>query len=385
MDYTTEYCIRSGTYYLFETSNNNSGYNIKFQGTEIPDTKYKGKTYIPGKGAFIKKISIETGQICDLTDKNKIENEPFVSIYINKYLENLSQGDTTRIKANSNNKRAGFQLYHGGKPIIIENDGKEYGEFFTNDQGTASIERIPVNSTYTLYETTFPDDIEPTIQPGYDSSKDAVKIATIEVDKEGNIKITNKVEDKQKIKDSSNGQQYYYRASIVTEKSAGKESKATFRVTNRKYMKISGYVWEDISNDTKIPGNGDNKYEENSNDKKIRNITVKLYEKGSNRQIESEQTNENGEYKFDNLLSAKDVKNGKYYVEFDYSQYPGVARDTNEYSNGRKIYTPVVPNITATNTSKSLTKEILPEEDKEILQSSNELYKAYTGYRRECK
>ena len=276
VEYSTPYCIPSGTYYLFETENPNMGYNIKFQGTTIPDTEYEGKSYIPGKGAFIKKVKIETGQICDLTENNAIENEPYVSIYINKFIENLSGSETTRIKADETEKnKAGFQLYKGDKVVSLTNinNSKKYAQFFTDSNGKVSIERIPVNATYTLYETTFPEDVDPTIQPGYDYSKEAVKIATIKVDKYGNIEITDEVTDKQKIKDAEDGKEYFYRASSQTVKTAGKEATVTFRVTNRKYIKISGYVWEDISANTKTPENGNNLYSSTGKDERIPIVT----------------------------------------------------------------------------------------------------------------
>ena len=383
--YTTNYNIVSGVYYLFETSNPNNGYNIKFQGntikSDILKSAYNGKSYIEGKGAFIKSITIDTGRIYEV----EIENQPYVSIDINKFIENLSGSEVTREKADAGVNKAGFQLYKGKTPISIKdiNDGLDHGEFFSNESGRISIEGIPVNATYTLYETTFPKNVDPIIQPGYDPSTGYVKIATIKVDKDGSITIIDQVADGKWIKDEK-GSEFLYRTNSKTEKSPGKEEKVTFRVTNRKYMKISGYVWEDISNNTKTPGTGNNKYKEKETEKDIRieGVDVKLYKRGTSTEIESVKTNKNGEYKFeDSLVLAKDVKAGEYYIEFNYSVYSKIANTINEYKNSNTyIYTPVEPIMDKMNGSKALTQDVQPKQDKDII--SNNLYKAKTGYRR---
>lgn len=120
-------------------------------------------------------------------------------------------------------------------------------------------------------------------------------------------------------------------------------------------------------------------------DNKLENIQVHLYEKNGNQKskIETTTTNANGEYKFNRKLLSQFVKEGRYIVEFDYSNYSKIAKTQEEYNNSDKyLYMPVQPNIGIIQGSKAITEETLPKEDKEII--NNNLYKAVTGYRRKC-
>lgn len=193
--------IEEGTYILYEYKNPNPGYNIKYQ----------GQRYDQGRGAYIGNFKVKSGETIKVSDlkytykdpndnNNEKEvkygqNELFVSIDINKYMEGYDTvvNDITRKKL----KGAGFTLYKNGKPVSIRKiESTSYNtEFFTDNDGKLTIERVPVNATYTLYETTFPSweyngqtyKIDPEIQPGYNSKTGFVKIATITIKKDGTI------------------------------------------------------------------------------------------------------------------------------------------------------------------------------------------------------
>ena len=293
-------------------------------------------------------------------------------------------------------------------------------QFFSDENGKVNIERIPVGATYTLYETTFPVwkdsngkeyGIDPEIQPGYDSSSGYVKIATITVNKDGTINVGSNtnygdqttdndngdgvtlVTDKKTLKEKNDDKTISYktyRRKCVSDQDKGKETKVTLWITNRRFIKISGYAWEDIGADTKNPGIGNNIYEKNTKDVLMENITVKLYDKSKNELRETTET-KNGEYKFEKWVLSKDLKNGLYYVEFDYSGYSKIANNSTTKQKGywhvdsngeydRYLYMPVEPNIGNIQGSKVLTETVLPTEDKEMIDGN--LYKAKTGYRR---
>lgn len=124
------------------------------------------------------------------------------------------------------------------------------------------------------------------------------------------------------------------------------------------------------------------------NDKSIQGIQVKLFQRGNNTPIEVKETLNDGTYKFDKKILSRDVKNGEYYTEFDYSMYSKIAKDLSNSKNGywhknengeydRYLYIPVEPNFNKKKGSKAFTETVLPTEDSEIMN----LYKAKTGYR----
>ena len=152
-------------------------------------------------------------------------------------------------------------------------------------------------------------------------------------------------------------------------------------------MQISGNTWEDIGTDTKNPGYGNNIFDENDNPI---NIKARLYKRGDSAVIEEKDTT-NGYYKFTKKLLSTEVKNGEYYIEFDYSKYSNIAQELSNSINGywhknsngeydNYLYMPVQPNIGNTNGSKALTETVLPKEDQEMI--VNTKYIAKTGYRR---
>ena len=326
--YSTNYCIKNGIYYLFEYSNKNEGYNVKFQGKQnVPvGFGYGNVSYVAGIGAYIKQIKIDTGKITS----EIINNEQFGSVYLYKYVENKQESDLIRKILPG----AAFQLYQGDQIIKLRDGTNVNGtvDTFTSELTTdkkfakVSIERIPVG-TYTLYETSTPEEykIDMTIQPGYDNVKKAVKIATVTISKNGEatVDLIEDIDSKgnnNTIK-GEDGAKYRYRRASITNKKEGTEVKANIFVTNRRYINISGYVWEDIAPSIKQTGDTDNLYTDKSNDIKLEGITVRLYNKNTGDLIAKTNTSKDtGEYKFSNMLLSLEVKQGSYYVEFDYKR-----------------------------------------------------------------
>ena len=422
----TMYTIEPGEYDLYEYKNPNEGYNIRYQ----------GQYYVKGKGAYIGKVTIAPGQITDITNltytyKNENTgenetvkyniNEKFGSIYLHKYVEELNSDNIVIRKPLIGAK---FKLYKDNKDkdieeVLLKNitDTNYTGEFTSEGvydennnliDAKVTIERIPAGEYYVYEVPSFDKNgnelVDLTIQPGYDPEKNKVKIAkvTIYQDGQAEVVLVNDVykvlevneEGKEVVKKKyskimgTDNVEHSYRGYHIVEMKQGAETKVGLYITNRRYIQVSGYVWEDISDDTKNPGNGNNKYKDNKseNDLKIQGVKVKLYKKGNNSELENIKTDTNGNYKFSKLIPSIDLKKGIYYVEFDYSQYSKVARNESEYLyQGKYLYKPVVPIIDKINGSKALTQDVLPKEDAQIIPTSENmsgLYKAYTGYRR---
>lgn len=394
----TLYTIKPGSYYLFEYKNPNPGYNVKYQGKRY---------YEEVHAALIGEVTIEEGKIAkvqnlkyEIIDPNTGEkknigyatNEQFANVYIYKYVEKeVADGELIKVAL----KGAGFKLRRNNEYIKLrdaKDSSKNVAEFFSDENGKVSIERIPVNATYTIYETTFPEGVDPKIQPGYDSTLKAVKIATIKIDKDGTIydttytqKVGNHTKDGKKdgvwletdsakIKNQS-GIETYYRTKKVVNKTGTKEAEVYLYIANRKYINITGYVWDDINPPDKQNQTADGKYTDNPDIRaKNENITVRLYHYKLNDDGTRSETatlskkittlDDNGEYKLKNVL-ASDLK--YYYVEFDYSNYSKFAKSVNDYKeNNNYIYVPVVPNFEEENTSKAILENVAPTEDADI-------------------
>lgn len=100
----------------------------------------------------------------------------------------------------------------------------------------------------------------------------------------------------------------------------------------RKYVKLSGYVWLEGDNGTK-----DGKYSK-TNDLKVKGIEVNLYEKNNSTPIATATTDESGKYVFNYKIDDKGNKQylveksklENYYVTFTYDglEYEAVEKDT---------------------------------------------------------
>ena len=384
----TMYTIVPGEYDLFEYKNPNEGYNIRFQ----------GQKYVQGKGAYIGKVTISKGQITNIanltytyknenTGKNENVkyniNEPFASIYLHKYVEELNSNNIAIRKPLAGAK---FKLYQNDQVVKLRNvTDTGYTEEFESvlsEDGTdavVTIERIPAGKYYVYEVPSFDKNgnelVDLTIQPGYEPEKNAVKIAEVTISEAGEATVV-LVSDTKQIMATDN-KQHNYRYYAIVKKKASAETKVGLYITNRRYIQVSGYVWEDIGPDTKVPGNGNDKYKDSNTekDKKISGMEVSLHKKGKNGAIETVQTDNKGDYKFTTLIPSVGLKNGEYFVKFKYSEYG--ARNITEYSERKKyLYIPVNSVFDKTNGSKALTVEMLEEADNALFQNKE----AVTGY-----
>lgn len=100
------------------------------------------------------------------------------------------------------------------------------------------------------------------------------------------------------------------------------ESKSAKKLLKNKqiYVKISGYVWEDITKDgkeNKIIGKENDSIYTSDNDKLLSGITVRLMDRKTRQAVMTATTDSNGAYLFDNVEIEKIVE-GDYYIEFEY-------------------------------------------------------------------
>lgn len=237
----------------------------------------------------------------------------------------------------------------------------------TSQQGTASVSKIPYG-TYYLYETRCPNGYDIKIQKGYQISgthKGQVYIGKI------TIGDTPKVE--------GNSKDVTYK---LTNASSEKGPTVEFDILNRKYINITGYVWEDVPNtkvntynnlyDGELKGIN-NAYSEtldvsSQKEKKITNsIDIGMYTiSGSNPIGNVSKSNE----KY-TITKVDASQLDKAYIIFDYSKYNDSASTTNSQ------YITCVPGLTGdnlSNTSKALVNEadiINGVNDKDIEEEAN--------------
>lgn len=106
----------------------------------------------------------------------------------------------------------------------------------------------------------------------------------------------------------------------LTVEPSDKTAKSTIYVYNKKkYVKITGFVWEDIrggkDNSYEYEGNGKDTYAKD--DILVDGITVRLKDKNGNI-VKTETTKNGGAYTFLEV-SREAIENGDYYVEFEYN------------------------------------------------------------------
>lgn len=384
-----QYCIPNGTYYLFEIANNNKGYDVKFQGKEIPEglVGKKGVTYIENVGSYMGEIKIETGQMTNLTDDKSITNRKYGTIKIIKNGQdnktNLS-GAEFRIIGTTNK---GTQLDR----VIDKDDWNSKDKMYVK-------EKIPYGN-YTIYEITAPQGYEIAIQEGYTVKEFKRGNETIKENrvKLGTIKIADDITQSvtcslKRIKlDNGNDVLPMYKKSY-SNASNGKGPVQEVIITNRKWINISGYVWEDVPNsknniyNDRYDGyskgveaykdeNGNATIDASSSYEQIitKNIKITLkyrvqknYDKNKDKSIQeiSQKDIANGVYTF-KKVDASQLAN--YYIEFDYSAY-------NESNNSKKDnqYITCIPYLAITNGSKALiNEEDLCLKDEDLIEKAN--------------
>ena len=110
---------------------------------------------------------------------------------------------------------------------------------------------------------------------------------------------------------------------IVSDKNMGtvqftRHNKTATLTNRRKYVKISGYVWEDIDWQVGKFYDSNNLYEainDDKNDQLVRNVTVRLKDRSGNT-LKEVRTNANGKY---TLVDVELDKLNQYYIEFAYN------------------------------------------------------------------
>lgn len=102
----------------------------------------------------------------------------------------------------------------------------------------------------------------------------------------------------------------------------------------RKYIKVSGYVWEDVAWDVGKSQDSNQLYQDTNsdiNDKLLNNIVVRLKD-SSGSIVQEVRTNANGKYTFNNVL----IDNfNRYYIEFSYNGMAYESVDIINISNNR--------------------------------------------------
>ena len=129
----------------------------------------------------------------------------------------------------------------------------------------------------------------------------------------------------------------------IARRAVGSTKLDTLYVFNkRKYVDLSGYVWEDIffktEQEGKIHNSSNGFWKEDGkldiNDKRLQGIKVQLVDATGKEQVKNAETNVNGEYQFKKVEIDK-LEN--YYIEFEYNgmSYQSVAVNINK-ENGSK-------------------------------------------------
>ena len=335
----TDYTLIPDTYEIYETDNNNKGYVLSWQGNYVNQFE----------GVYLGDITIEIGKITEKT----LYNRKYGTIVIDKQGQ---EGET-------NLTGARFRIEG------TTNRGKSYKVNITEDDYVSSSKlytktKVPYG-TYDIYEVKAPTGYDLKNQEGYDKATKRVKLGTVTIGDTCScncdsslkvIKLNDGTTRKPLVKDTNKSRD-------LANCSPGQGTQLGLKITNRKYINIQGYIWKDIDAPVKTQdyeiGTRNNLYD-SSFENKCNSVYVYLYHKINGNYVLEERTTtgDEGDYKFENL-NAYDLFNGNYYVEFNYSQYHGVARSKDEYLQGRQLYVPVIPTMDKTNSSKAMTEEVL--------------------------
>ena len=304
--------------------------NVKKEITEFSDNKNKAtvfETDINGE-IFIEKVRVGTYEIIETENPNygyeveigENETVDVNSAEIIKTIENeIKVGNLKIIKVDADD----ISVRLPGVKFILQKEGK-----------------------YVIYDTG-KNEIS-------DFSTDKNKATIFETNSNGELIIENLIIGKYTLIEIENPHYGYE----LTTQDITVERKQTIEqiVKNKqKYVKLSGYVWEDFIQDNKV-STKNNLFKNDSsdvNDKLLNGITVRLKDTSGNviqemqtqkLDIYTENGNDgNGEYRFEDV--EKD-KLGDYYIEFEYDGL---------------VYTNVSPNINLNNGSKSIENTLIRE------------------------
>ena len=233
-----------------------------------------------------------------------------------KYIIALDENKKVQMKVNG-------KIYLGGMLTTTNPNGAT--EFVTDSNSRVEIYNI-LMGTYQVIETSIGD------QFGYDVDEEYVSWETST--SSGNGLTATVVVNRQKSQDTE-----LNTANIQN----GKYDKLTVK-NKRKYIKISGFAWEDIANskDNKI----DEVWKEDSADKKLKDITVRL-KSANGTTLATKETDSDGNYIFGNYdedpkatkIKIDDIVGGNIEFEYNGMSYKTVSinsKFTLEQNSGQK-------------------------------------------------
>ena len=311
--------------FSYETTWDDDEQEISLYG-QIEVTKVDAKDKTPLKGVEFELYTKKATYIATYTtDKNgKFKTgylQPgeyyFVEIGVgenNKYYEansehrnvKISCGMITEAKITNEKAKGDFKLLKvgkdSGKPLanveftLYMTEGKKKGQYVKQD------------GTYTTTKT------------------------TIKTNENGEIFIQHVYTGKYELRETSVGAAnadygYAIDESTVNVQIAGGECTEKIIENERKYIKVSGFVWEDIPEGKNTERN--DIYSTDDKDRLYAGITVKLINENDSKQNQQTKTKEDGSYIFENVV-IKDLENT--YIEFEYNglKYAGVKHHGND-------------------------------------------------------
>ena len=375
--------IMPGTYIAYETKNPNYGYAMIDGGIEIPldsdiytieneditrdlviykvsdegeQIKLPGVKFIfynQDTGEYIKQQIIDGNEISYSYTTNRDEALVFETNANGEInLPNIIRGRYLAYELE--NPNYGYAMIEGG--IEIPSDVTEYN--IVNDDITKDLviykvdednEQIRLEGvTFIFYNADTQEYIKEQIVNGdevtYTYTPNRDEALVFETNANGEINLPNIIEGRYIAYELSNPNYGY---EMIDEGIEIQADETECTITNRRiYIKLSGYVWEDIQSEKQSIRNDYYRNDENDNtDARMSGVQVRLMSNGQvvvdpetgEQQITT--TNENGEYLFENV----EIDNlSNYYVEFTY--------DGLTYQN-------VVPHLDADNGSKAIEPE----------------------------
>ena len=294
-----KYLARHHSYIVYEVENPIYGY------TDVSMNKPLeiGRFTLSGNDATLEHTAenqkITGNLIIDKKDKDA-ENWVFDGVGFKiknsegKYLIALDENKKVQTKVNG-------KIYLGG--LLTTTDENQATEFITDSNSRVEIYNI-LRDTYQVIETSIGE------QFGYEVDNDYVSWETS--DSSGNGLTATVVVNRQNSRDTE-----LNTANIEN----GKYDKLIVR-NRRKYIKISGFAWEDRAQGKSNEIDG--VWKENTEDKKLKDITVRL-NSSNGKTLATKETDSDGNYIFGNYdedsnatkIKIDDIVGG--YLEFEYN------------------------------------------------------------------